>query len=74
MTPGQQVGIRQREMLEKMIRYGGGVYLPSWRLGHKDRLILESLCKRGDVVLVKQHHEQLYMTASKAREATRDGR
>lgn len=45
------LGIRQRAMIEKMHRYGGGFFKPEWRLSYVDRAILESLRKHGIVML-----------------------
>lgn len=43
----------QRRIVDEMIRYGGGDYLPQWALGHDKRLVMESLVRRGVVTQVR---------------------
>jgi hypothetical protein len=55
------VGIRQKEMLDKMFHYGNGIYPPNWRMNFSQRKILESLHRLGAVSLVTHNgDEQVY--------------
>lgn len=51
------LGIRQREMLEKMIRFGEGIYPPRWRMNYADHKMLEALREKGLVTLVEHRGE-----------------
>ena len=44
---GSGLGQAQQKMIEKMLRYGRGYYLPQWRKTYRDRQLLAGLVKRG---------------------------
>lgn len=52
-----RIGIRQRLMLERMNRDGGGIYLPRWRLDYDTRKLLRSLERRGLVAQVEAYYD-----------------
>lgn len=58
MTNGDRLGIRQRQMLERMMRLGGGSFLPQWRITRSDKAVLGSLHRRGLIALV-DHYDDL---------------
>jgi hypothetical protein len=48
----QKLGVRQLRVIDAMNRYGDGIYQPHWVMSHTQRTILETLHRRGVVVLV----------------------
>jgi hypothetical protein len=46
-------GIRQQQVLEVVYRHGG-VYPPSWRIGHDRRILLDNMVAKG--MLVRARH------------------
>jgi hypothetical protein len=47
------IGIRQREVMHTMARFGDGIWKPEWCLPFHKRELLDSLVRRGCVAVVR---------------------